>query len=420
MKHTGRNGPTIVSRHPQVTNAFHKPYIPFVTRLLLANTGLVAGASTVLAMQISLPNQSSAPGAVVAGPVALASQAASVSGVQFDVQYDNSAMSMTAALSTPASASGKNLYSVDLALNRKRFIIIGLNQNLISDGNLLNLSITVSQTATAGTYALSLTNVCGTDPTGNALPVTGTDGVLTVSTGSTVILPSNGVVNAGSFLPGPVAPGELVTLLGNGIGPTSVQYPTGSASNTILGGTSVLFDGTATPLLYASPNQINAIVPFGVSGQSLTQLTITSQGQTIAAVAQPVAATAPAIFTIDSSGTGAGAILNQDLSVNSPSNPAAKGSIIAIFATGAGQTNPPSVDGQVTATTLPTLLQPVSVQIGGLNAAVSYAGAAPNLVAGVIQVNATVPAAAPSGPSVPILLTIGTATSQAGVTLAVK
>jgi len=403
-----------------VPDILHEAHVPFVLPPLLALARLLFGATTAFAAQVSLPTQSGASGGTFVSPVVFTSQGSAVSDVQFDIEYDNSALTLTATVGSSASNASKTLYSVNLAPNKKRFLIMGVNQNLISDGSLLNFSITVSPTAPGGSYGLALSNVCGADPSGNAAAITGTDGTVTVNATSPVALQSRGVLNAGSFLPGPVAPGEVITLMGSGIGPTTVQYPAGSLTATALGGTSVLFDGTPGPLLYASPNQINGIVPFGILGQSTTQLTVTSQGQTIAAVAQPVAAAAPAIFTIGSSGTGAGAILNQDLSVNSPSNPAAQGSVIAIFATGAGQTNPPSVDGQVTATSLPALLQAVSVQIGGLNATVSYAGAAPNLVAGVVQINATIPAGVPSGPSIPIAFTVGTVGTQASVTLAVK
>jgi len=381
---------------------------------------LLVGATAALSSQIVLPDQAAPPGASVLSQVAFASQASSVSGVQFDVQYDSSAMSLAATLGDPAKTSGKSLYAVDLAPNRKRFLIIGLNQTLIPDGTLINLSVNVSPNARSGVYALNLSNVGGTDPWGRSTPVTGSDGAVTVNASTTARLQPSGVVNAGSFLPGPVAPGELVTLIGSGIGPASTQYPNGSPSNTALGGTSVLFDGTAAPLLYAAANQINAIVPYGVSGRTTTQVTVAAQGQIIAGVALAVAATAPAIFTLNSTGVGPGAILNQDSSVNSQSNPAAKGSVIAIFATGAGQTNPPSVDGQITGTVLPKPLLPVSVQIGGLDAEVPYAGAAPGLIAGVLQVNALIPSGAPSGPAVSIVLTAGQSRSQSGVAIAIR
>ncbi len=386
----------------------------------MASFVLFLGVPVGVSAQILLPSQSATPSASILGQVEFSSQNSSTSGVQFDVHYDNSQISLTATLGGPATTSGKSLYSVDLAPNEKRFLIVGSNQNVIPDGTLMNLLVNISPTALTGTYSLTLSNVFGTDPEGNPLLVTGGDGVLTVGADTNVSLQSTRILNAGSLLPGPLAPGELITLIGPGIGPASALQPSGSPSSTILGGMSVLFDGIAAPLLYVSPNQINAIVPYGVTGNTSTQVTVTAQGQTIAGVTSPTAATAPAILTLASTGAGRGAILNQDLSVNSQSNPASKGSVIAIFAMGAGQTNPPSVDGQVTGTVLSRPLLPVSVQIGGLDATVTYAGAAPGLVAGVLQVNAVVPSQVSSGPAVPVEFTIGGASSQAGVSVAIK
>ncbi len=392
----------------------------YMKAAVLASWTFFVGAPVALSSQILLASQSATPGTSILSPVAFASQASRVSGVQFDVQYNSSAMNLAATLGDPAKASGKSLFAVDLGPDKKRFLIIGLNQNLIPDGTLINLSVNISLTAPSGVYTLALSNVSGTDPTGNPAEVIGSSGTITVNAGATATLQPSGILNAGSFLPQSVAPGELVTLLGSGIGPVSVQQPTGSPTNTTLGGTSVLFDDVAAPLLYASLNQINAIVPYRVSGQTATKVTVTAEGRKIAGVDIAVAPTAPGIFTLNSSGIGPGAILNQDLSVNSASNPAAKGSIVVIYATGAGQTNPPGVDGRLTGTILPMPLQPVSVQIGDLPSKVAYAGAAPGLLSGVLQVNAVVPESVPSGPSVPILLTIGTATSQTGVTVAIR
>jgi uncharacterized protein (TIGR03437 family) len=405
-----------------VKSALPKPLAPSVTVTLLTSLLLFAGTPVVLSAQILLPRQSGTPGASILGQVEFSTQTSVTSGVQFDVTYDNSQISLTGTLGGPAITSGKSLYAVDLASNQKRFLIVGSNQNVIPDGTLMNLSVTISPAAPAGTYALKLSNVFGTDPEGNpVLAVTGSDGVLTVSTGTSVTLQYSRVLNAGSFLSGPVAPGELITLSGSGIGPASVQQPTGSSSSTVLGGTSVLFDGAAAPLLYASPNQINAIVPYSVPGNASTELTVTAQGQTIASATLATAATAPAVFTLNSTGTGPGAILNQDSTVNSQSNPASRGSVISIFASGAGQTSPPSIDGQITGTVLlPTPILPVSVQIGGLNAKVLYAGAAPELISGVVQVNALVPSDVSTGPAVPVLLTVGEASSQAGVVVAIR
>jgi uncharacterized protein (TIGR03437 family) len=193
-----------------------------------------------------------------------------------------------------------------------------------------------------------------------------------------------------------------------------------SPSATVLAGTSVLFDGVPAPLLFVGPNQINAVVPYEIYAKANTELKITLQQQTVAATSLTVGGAAPAIFTVGYSGVGQGAILNQDLTINSPTDPAEKGSIVTLFATGAGQTDPPGQDGQLAGAVLPKPLLPVAVQIGGLDAEVQYAGAAPGLISGLLQVNAKIPEKAPSGAAIPIELIIGQISSPAGVTLAIK
>jgi uncharacterized protein (TIGR03437 family) len=124
---------------------------------------------------------------------------------------------------------------------------------------------------------------------------------------------------------------------------------------------------------------------------------------------------------MDVSGTGQGAILNQDGTINSAANPAAKGSVVTLFATGEGQTNPGGVDGKLApgVLPLPAPLLNVSVDIGSATLLPLYAGAAPTLVAGVFQVNVLIPANAPSG-NAPVVLRVGTATSRPGVTVAIQ
>jgi uncharacterized protein (TIGR03437 family) len=389
--------------------------------LLVAGAGFVS-ATVAFSSQLTLVNQSAVPGTSVLIPVVFGSQDGTISGIQFDLEYDSAAMSLSTTLGDPARSSEKSFYAADLAPNKRRFLIVGFNRNPIADGALINLFINLNQNAAAGVYALELSNLAATDPSGNPIPITGADGTVTVqgTVGQGVRLQQQGVLNGASLLSGPVAPGEVIMLIGAGIGPASTQQPVGPPSSTVLFGTSVLFDGTPAPLLYAVPNQINAIVPYGVFGKTTTQLQVTSQGQMIAGLPLSTTATVPAIFTLDSSGVGPGAILNQDSTVNSPSNPADQGSVVSVFATGAGQTDPPGIDGQVAGAILPSPRLPVSAHIAGLVAQVLYAGAAPELVAGVLQVNCVIPADAPSGPAVPIVLTVGPASSQAGVTLSVK
>jgi uncharacterized protein (TIGR03437 family) len=105
--------------------------------------------------------------------------------------------------------------------------------------------------------------------------------------------------------------------------------------------------------------------------------------------------------------------------VNGAANPADKASIIAIYANGAGQTDPPGVDGKPATAPLPQPLAKVTATIGGIDADIIYAGAAPTLVAGVLQVNARIPAGVPSG-NVPVVVSIGNTRSQGNITVAVK
>lgn len=229
------------------------------------------------------------------------------------------------------------------------------------------------------------------------------------------------VVNAASLRSGPVAPGELVSILAPGIGPpTPAQArPDGSGYlPRILNGTQVLFDGAPAPLIYAGPDQINAQVPYGVAGRKETELEIVSQGAPRFKTSLPVAEAAPAIFTVEG-GSGQAAALNEDGSFNSEWNAAPRGSVVTLFATGAGQTTPPGEDGKAAAAPFATPSAPLALSIGGFPAEILFAGSAPALV-GVLQINARVPSGfAPRG-ILPVELTVRNARSQPGVTLAVR
>ena len=232
----------------------------------------------------------------------------------------------------------------------------------------------------------------------------------------------NSIVNAASFKTGAIAPGEMVTVFGSNLGPqqgfgpqfTGARFPA-----TELVGTQVLFDGLPAPLVYASAGQLSAIVPYTINGRATTQMMVANQGVLSSAITIPVTASAPGLFTVEAIGTGQGAILNEDGSVNSTLNPAARGSMVMIYATGAGQTDPPGIDGTLATDVLPKPVLPVSVTIAGRVAQATYAGAAPGLVTGVMQVNVLIPDGVGSG-AVPIQLQVGDQISQAGVTLNVQ
>ncbi|MGH9663776.1 MAG: hypothetical protein ACRD9L_05075 [Bryobacteraceae bacterium] len=231
------------------------------------------------------------------------------------------------------------------------------------------------------------------------------------------------VVNAASGLPGAIAPGESITLFGFGLGPqigVSGQTPAQGALSTTVGGASVVIGGVPAPLLYVSAGQINAIVPYEVAGESATQIQVQAAGNTLATAEAVVAPAAPGIFSVNGGGgSGQGAILNQDGSVNSAANPAARGSIVSLFATGEGQTVPAGTTGAVAGGALAHPVLGVTVTIGGEQADLTYAGAAPGS-AGAMQINTRIPDSAAPGSAVSLSLTVGSYAAQSGVTIAIQ
>ena len=233
------------------------------------------------------------------------------------------------------------------------------------------------------------------------------------------------MANAASYTADAVSPGEIVVLFGANMGPASIvtlQVSNGTVTN-LLAGTQVMFDGVAAPMIYTLSGQVSAVVPYGVAGKSTTQVQVQYQGSASNTLSVPVHAATPAIFSLDSTGIGPGAILNQDTSINSTGNPAATGSVISLYCTGGGVTSPASGDGEVIGGALRYLVaQPplVMVTIGGVNAAVQFAGAVPGAVAGLTQINVQVPAGLAPSLALPVVVKIGDFTSTSGVTVAVK
>jgi uncharacterized protein (TIGR03437 family) len=229
------------------------------------------------------------------------------------------------------------------------------------------------------------------------------------------------VNSAASYATDAVSPGEIVTLFGSGLGPATIvtlQVANGTVTNN-LAGTQVLFDGVAAPLIYTLNGQVSAVVPYAVAGKSNTVVQVQYQGQNSNTITMPVQAAHPAIFSVDSSGLGPGAILNQDSSTNSSGIPAARGSVVQIFATGGGITNPASQDGAVTAGLFPLATVP-TVTIDGVPAKVEFAGAAPGAVAGLTQINVDVPTSITPGIALAVVVKIGNFSSNSSVTIAVK
>lgn len=211
-----------------------------------------------------------------------------------------------------------------------------------------------------------------------------------------------------------ISPGEIVVLFGNGLGPDVLQVnaPQNGAFGAQLAGTTVTINGKAAPIIYTSSAVVAAIVPYNVNGLSSATVSISYQGKITANRTLPVAPTAPGVFTSNASGSGQAAAINQDGTFNGPTHPAPIGTIVAFYLTGEGQTNPGGVDGKLAATVYPAPLQNVSVTVGGLPAAIAYAGAAPTLVAGVMQLNVQIPSGVDPSSGVPVQVNIGGMFSQ--------
>jgi uncharacterized protein (TIGR03437 family) len=227
------------------------------------------------------------------------------------------------------------------------------------------------------------------------------------------------VVNAASYVGGGVAPGEIVNIFGSLLGPpelASLQI-NGNRLATTLAETRVLFGGIASPLLFVSANQTSAIVPFAIAGREKVDVQVEYKGVRSEPVSVPVLPSRPGIFSLNASGEGQAAILNEDGTVNSPSNPARRGSVITLYATGGGESAAGVEDGQIIGEIVPRTRLPVSVffdlttnefQVPSKAAEVLYSGGAPGSVAGLLQINIRVPAnAVAKGDSVPFLLIIG-------------
>jgi uncharacterized protein (TIGR03437 family) len=221
-------------------------------------------------------------------------------------------------------------------------------------------------------------------------------------------------VNGASFTANfAIAPGSFVTIFGSNLADgamsaSSAPFPT------VLGTTSVTFNGIGAPLFFVSPGQINAQAPFDL-GLGTASIQVTRGAMVSAMGAVTVASVSPGIFIMDQV-TGQGAILHADYSLVGASNPARAGESLAIYCTGLGAVSVAMRSGQAAPSAAPfanTLVLPV-VTVGGINAAVAFSGLAPGLV-GLYQINIVVPSGLLAGNQRVQILTSGVASSFATV-----
>lgn len=270
-----------------------------------------------------------------------------------------------------------------------------------------------------GTYngAITITsNGAGNSPF--TIPVTLNVTTPLVSTGPTI----SAIVSAASYDTSGFSPGAIVTIFGSALGPQNGEVFSVNSKGSLddsLGGATVTVGGFPATPLFVQSGQVNVILPFtlGTSGQANVE--VQYNNLTSAEFNIPLTPADVQIFTANASGSGPGSILNQDYSVNTAANPAAKGSVVSVYGTGGGAVKPTVTTGGVAGDILSQITSPYSATVNGEDATVLYAGTAPSLVFGVYQFNVKLPANIPSG-AVKIVLKVGSSTSQPDVTVFVK
>ena len=223
-----------------------------------------------------------------------------------------------------------------------------------------------------------------------------------------------GVVNAATFAATRLAPGVIASVFGLDLAPET-EALIATPLTTTLGGTTLFFNGNLkAPLYYASPNQVNMLVPWELAGEEQAQLSVRIGSETTQPVVVPLAPFSPAIFTASDVRPGQGAILIANtsgalaapLGLSADSRPVRRGEILEIFAVGLGPVTFPPPSGSA-APRFPhseTITEP-RVTIGGVAARLFFSGLAPTLV-GLYQINARLPDEAPSGDDVVVKIII--------------
>ncbi|MGA2590613.1 MAG: hypothetical protein ABSH32_11900 [Bryobacteraceae bacterium] len=261
------------------------------------------------------------------------------------------------------------------------------------------------------------------------LTATAVDGALTgsVTIGGTVqsnadvpVLNAGGIVSAASYSPIAIpSPGEIVSIFGSNLADgtesaTQLPLPTQMQNAFVLLGSQMM------PLLYVSPTQINAVVPYGLTGGTAQQA-VARRGSRLSLPQRiPVAAADPAFFTTNASGQGQGHIyVEPGNSLAGSSTPATAGDVLTMYCTGLGAVTQPVTAGSAAPSQpLAYTAGTVSVTIGGQPATVQFAGLAPGF-AGLYQINAKMPSGVPTGEQIPVVITVFGINSPP-VTIAVK
>ncbi|MCX6630054.1 MAG: hypothetical protein NTW28_20750 [Candidatus Solibacter sp.] len=273
-----------------------------------------------------------------------------------------------------------------------------------------------SADSSIGTWRLMVQNNGSNSRTGwlrgFTLNITGTSQVTPVFRADTVF-------NSATARNVAIAPGENITILGLGLGPATGVAASGSPWPTTLGGVQVSIAGNAIPLSCVSRFRIEGQVPYGISAGTPVSVQIQNGTTSSSIMTLGTQATAPGIYVFDQAGFGQAKAFNQDGTLNTNSSPARRGSIVSVYANGLGAVAPASPAGQGgPSNPLSMVSQTVAASIGGVPAAVTFAGLAPGFPV-TYQVNIHVPTDVPAGTRVVVISNAGNA-SQGLVTIEVQ
>jgi uncharacterized protein (TIGR03437 family) len=235
------------------------------------------------------------------------------------------------------------------------------------------------------------------------------------------VVEGTAILHAASLLDVAVAPGQRIVIRGENIGPaeaaTAAPGPEG-VYGTELAGVAVRVDGEAVPVFIAQQNQVTAQAPFSLAGKEQAVIELSYRGEVRVIQTIRIAPVSPGLFT-ESGGNGQIIAVHEDGTLNSPANPAPRNSVVTLYATGEGPTDPPGQTGKIAAEPLPRPVLPVRVTLGNWGCEVLHAASAPG-EAGVMQIIVRLPGGfAPSG-TLPLVLRVGDAAAQPGVVLTIR
>ena len=171
-----------------------------------------------------------------------------------------------------------------------------------------------------------------------------------------------------------------------------------------LAGVTAKLAGTDVPLFFSDTGQLNAQIPFELPSGGTFPLVITMGGLGSSPELITLTNTQPGIFTVAQSGSGPGVITDALGTLIDTSNPAQRGQVVIVYSTGLGPTNPTVPTGEATPFgPLARVADGVTVTVGGVPAAVDFAGLTPGFV-GLYQVNVRIPDNAPLGDGAELFL----------------